>query len=512
MSKKEIICTLASGLLYPLAFAPFDCGWLAPFALALLFFSWHMATPIQAFKQGYVFGLLSFGVGLSWVYVSMHQFGGVPKLSAGIMTAVFVAFWSLFPAVCGYLAAWIWKPAVRLSALPALWLLVDYLRGAVVLNGFPWLLPAYSQLAMPLAGYMPVLGVYGTGFLLLVSAAVLTRFIGSDSRWRPGAALMLIIWTAGGFLQKIQWTHRSGDALPVALIQGNIAQDKKWRPEYRSDTLKLYKTLTEAHWQARLIIWPETAVPAYLDEVGENFLFPLSRIAQAHNSDLIVSVPMRNTLKTERYNAVITLGKTLQIYQKNHLLPFGEYLPWQPLSGWILSRLKLRLGDFTPGGARQPLMKAGGFAFAASICYEDAFGAEILEKLPDAAFLVNVTNDGWFGNTIEPYQHLQIARMRALETGRYLVRATNTGATAIIDPRGRIIAQAPLFATTVLTGQVEPMTGMTPYAYIGDKPIVFLAGSWLALSLPAIRRLIGSYSAGRKSILAKKAIPPIRGF
>ncbi|MDD1628162.1 MAG: apolipoprotein N-acyltransferase, partial [Methylococcaceae bacterium] len=174
----------------------------------------------------------------------------------------------------------------------------------------------------------------------------------------------------------------------------------------------------------------------------------------------------------EKYNAVMTLGKETGMYRKKHLLPFGEYLPWQPVSGFILNSLSIKLGNFTPGGIDQPLLKAGGYHFITSICYEDAFGDAGLTGLPDAAYLVNVTNDGWFGNSIEPHQHLQIARMRAMETGRFLLRSTNTGVTAIVAPDGRIISQAPLFKATVLTDRITPMGGMTPYAKLGDKPVI----------------------------------------
>ena len=167
-------------------------------------------------------------------------------------------------------------------------------------------------------------------------------------------------------------------------------------------------------------------------------------------------------------------AKTTGMYRKDHLLPFGEYLPWQPVSGFLLNQLNIRLGNFSPGGLSQPLLMAGGYPFMTSICYEDAFGDAAIRGLPDAAFLVNVTNDAWFGNTIEPHQHLQIARMRALETGRFLLRSTNTGATAIIGSAGNIISQSPLFKTTVLTDFITPMGGMTPYAQIGDKPIIYL--------------------------------------
>jgi apolipoprotein N-acyltransferase len=231
--------------------------------------------------------------------------------------------------------------------------------------------------------------------------------------------------------------------------------------------------MTEAHWDSAIIVWPETSIPAYLADVYDWFLLPLSDAARQHETDLIVSLPAHGDSEHERYNAVMTLGKETGIYRKKHLLPFGEYLPWQPVSGFILNSLAIKLGDFTPGAINQPLLTAGGYPFITSICYEDAFGDAGLRGLPDTAYLVNVTNDGWFGNSIEPHQHLQIARMRAMETGRFLLRATNTGVTAIVAPDGKIVSQAPQFTATVLTDMITPMGGMTPYARSGDQAMIY---------------------------------------
>jgi apolipoprotein N-acyltransferase len=247
------------------------------------------------------------------------------------------------------------------------------------------------------------------------------------------------------------------------------------------NTLMLYKNLTAEHWGADVIVWPETAIPAYLSEVEGFYLTPLQTEALQHHTDLIVSLPAEGDTDTIMYNAVLTLGQHPGQYNKNHLLPFGEYMPWQPLSGYILNKLDIRLGDFTPGGDQQPLLQAGGYPFITSICYEDAFGDANINGLPQAAYLVNVTNDAWFGDSMEPHQHLQIAQMRALETGRFMLRATNTGLTAVIAPDGNISASAAPFTTTVLKANITPMGGMTPYARIGDRPIVLvLLGIFLA--------------------------------
>ena len=262
-----------------------------------------------------------------------------------------------------------------------------------------------------------------------------------------------------------------GGEIKVALIQGNVAQDQKWLANNRIKTLLSYQQMTAQNWDADIIIWPETAIPAYLSQVKEFYLTPLSQQAKAKKTALVVSLPAKGP-NGEYYNTVLTLGENEGRYNKNHLLPFGEYLPFQPVSGFILNLLNIQLGDFTSGGDTQKLMQAAGYSFATSICYEDAFAGEVTRHMPEAAFLVNVTNDAWFGDSIEPHQHMQIAQMRAVETGRYLLRVTNTGVTAIVAPNGEIVKKIDSFKKGVLRGAIHPMGGMTPYARVGDNIVI----------------------------------------
>ncbi|HEY8097494.1 MAG TPA: apolipoprotein N-acyltransferase [Methylobacter sp.] len=489
-SKYWDLCAPIAGVLFTLSFAPFDYSGLALLALVFLFSCWLNISAKRAALRGYLFGLGAFGSGVSWVYISMHDFGGAGVLGASMLTGLFAGFWAVFPALVGYLSVKM-KEAGRIVLVPVIWILVEYFRGYWLLNGFPWLQIAYSQMETPLAGYIPVLGVYGTGFIVALTASIVAdifraiawaeirqRRIEFVRLGRLNSLLQLImtlaiLWSVGSLLRNQSWTHEIGQPLRVSMIQGNIGQDQKWRPENKINTLLKYKRMTEEHWDSNVIIWPETAIPAYLDQVEENFLAPLANDAKRHNTDLIISVPVQEQSPIKNFNAAITLGKEHGMYRKTHLLPFGEYLPLQPLSGFVLDLIHTRLGNFTPGAIDQPLLKAGGYPFITLICYEDAFGALSIRGLPDAAFLINVTNDGWFGDTIEPHQHMQMARMRAMETGRFLLRSTNTGMTAIVSPMGAIIKQAPLFQETALTGMITPMGGMTPYARFGDKPVIW---------------------------------------
>ncbi|PPK72331.1 apolipoprotein N-acyltransferase [Methylobacter tundripaludum] len=494
-SKYWDFCAPVAGILLTLSFAPFDYSWLALAAMAFLFAAWRGCSAKRAALRGYLFGLGAFGSGVSWVYISMHDFGGAGALESSLLTAVFAAFWALFPALAGYLSVKMKGPG-QVILTPVIWMLVEYLRGYWVLNGFPWLQLAYSQLETPLAGYIPVLGAYGAGFIAALTASIAVEICRGKKRLLLITALT-ILWGTGALLRNQTWTHEIGQPIRVSMIQGNIAQDQKWRPENKINTLLKYKRMTEEHWDSNVIIWPETAIPAYLDQVQDAFLAPLANDAKLHNTDLIISVPVQETAPVKNFNAVITLGKEQGMYRKTHLLPFGEYLPLQPLSGFVLDLINIRLGNFTPGTATQPLLKAGGYPFITLICYEDVFGDLSVRGLPDAAFLVNVTNDGWFGDSIEPHQHMQMARMRAIETGRFLLRSTNTGMTGIVSSKGEIVGQAPLFQETALTGTINPMGGMTPYARWGDRPVI---GLMVVLLLGLLG--YGKVNVGRISVTA----------
>ncbi|WP_305906611.1 apolipoprotein N-acyltransferase [Methylomarinum sp. Ch1-1] len=481
----EILSPLA-GFLLTLSFAPYNYSYLAIISLVFALLSWRAVSPRRAALRGFLYGAGLFCSGVFWVYISIHDYGGAHFIGAGLLTAFFCLFWALFPSLTAYLIAKLSRgQGVGASALIAagIWILVEYFRGYLLLNGFPWLQVAYSQLETPLAGYVPILGGYGAGFMLLLSTALLAGTLQQRTGWGRNAVALALIWGGGFLLQWIDWTDPVKQPIKVSLIQGNVSQDKKWLPEYRIKTLIKYRQLTEQHWNSDVVIWPETAIPAFYHQVEEFFINPLEQQARQHNTDLIVSLPAKGKTLKENYNMVVTLGEQRGDYKKNHLLPFGEYLPLQPLSGYVLDLLQVNLGNFLPGGDDQALMKAGGYSFAASICYEDAFASAFLPALPEAAYLVNVTNDAWFGDSIEPHQHLQIARMRALETGRYLLRATNTGVTAVVDAKGGIVEQAPLFEQAVVTADIYPMTGMTPYAWVGDQWIIAVLALLLMVQL-----------------------------
>lgn len=461
-------------------FAPFYLFPLPVLALAWLFGAWSGVLPRRAAGLGYAFGLGFFGAGVSWVYVSMHDFGQMPPLLAALATALFCAFLALFPAAAGWLQAR-YFPAVtprRALAAAALWTAFEWVRGWLF-TGFPWLAVGYSQAPFgPLAGFAPVLGVYGVSLAAALSAALLAA---SLSRRRPfilhpsSLILLAALWAAGYGLKQVAWTVPAGAPVAVSLLQGNIPQDLKWREDRLPLSMESYARLLRVS-EGRLAVLPETALPLFRHQVPENYLRLLEQRGRAKGGDVIVGLPeYAGDGRDEYYNGAFSFGVSPpQVYRKHHLVPFGEFIPFKAALGWINRILVIPLSDFSRGGAEQKPMQVAGQAVAVDICYEDVFGEEIIRQLPAATMLVNISNDAWFGDSVAPWQHLQISQMRALETGRYMLRATNTGITAIVDQRGRVTGMAEPFTLAVLEGYAQGFGGATPYVRWGNYPVLGL--------------------------------------
>ena len=464
-----------------LGFAPFGLAPLPFFSAAGLLWLWQSAaTPRRSAGLGFAFGLGLFLAGVSWVYVSLHEFGAMPAPLAAIATLLFCAFLALSPALVGYLQARARRPlAIRqLLLIPALWVLGEWLRDWIF-TGFPWLALGYSQSASPLAGYAPLAGVFGVSWLVWLCAALLLALLRARGRIAALTGLALLFGTGYG-LKQVEWTRALGAPVTVSLLQGNIAQEMKWDEARFAATVQLYQRMS-AGAPARLVILPETAIPRFLDRLDPELLRALAQTARGAGGDLIMGLPMRDA--TGRYyNSVLSLGTSpSQRYDKIHLVPFGEFIP--PGFGWVLSILKIPLSDFSRGGITQAPLALAGQKVAVNICYEDAFGEEIIRFLPEATLLVNASNVAWFGHSLAPHQHLQIAQLRALETGRTMLRATNSGMTAIIDHHGNITAALPAFTQGVLKGVAQGRAGATPYVRWGNAPVLVLALLLCALSM-----------------------------
>jgi apolipoprotein N-acyltransferase len=469
------IIVLLAGVLGVTAYAPL--GWypVAYLSLAVLFNAWLGDNPRQALRHGALYGLGYFGAGVSWVYVSVHTYGHVTLLPAALVTAALVIYLCLFPALLGYcLKRWLpaSAPLQLLVAFAAGWILFEWLRGWLF-TGFPWLTLGSSQIDAPLAGYAPLSGVYGVGLAAALTAAMLVALLRRRMRL-PAVLALCVLWAGGFLLARVEWTGVRGGPLTVALVQGNIAQENKWAPENLKHTLTRYMTLTFELAPTDLVVWPETAIPAFYDQMQDDLIPQLESELRKTGTDLVTGIPVYDLATRRYYNSVVSLGGERRFYSKRHLVPFGEYLPLRGVLGDSLNALAVPNADFSSGETTQPLLEAAGYPVATSICYEVVFAGEIRRDLPQAAFLVNVSNDGWFGASLAPHQHLEMARLRARETGRPMLRATNTGISALIDHTGRVIARSRQFEEAVVTGIITPRQGATPYVLLGNTPVVIL--------------------------------------
>lgn len=487
------LVALLSGLIVPLAFAPFSLEPLILVAFAMLALTWLPATSGRAFWRGWLFGLGMFGLGVSWVYVSMNRFGGMSLPLAGFVTLGFVIFLAVFPALVGYLskkmyAAYSRRYGIYLFVLiPVLWVMVEWIR-SWIFTGFPWLTIGYSQIGMPIAGFAPVLGVLGVSYAAILTAmALLYGILGGKTAWHRAAPVIISVWVIGGLLKIVEWSEPVNKPIKVSLVQGNISQDLKWLDTKRLPTINLYAELSRKNWGSDLIIWPETAIPGFYHQF-KPYIDQMAQEARMNSSELLVGVAVYDARKKAYYNAMTSLGNDEGFYEKKHLVPFGEYLPFKTALADMLDFFEIPMSDFSPGHEDKPLLNLVGQPVGISICYEDVFGNEVIDALPEATFLVNASNDAWFGDSVAPRQHTEIARMRALETGRYLLRATNTGETSVIDHKGRVQSTIPSFQVGVLTDTIQPMSGMSIYAVFGNIPVVVGLLLAMIISLETHRR------------------------
>jgi len=479
-----LVLPLATGAACVLAFAPFYAWPVAIVGLAVLFAVWATSgSSRQAWLSGYAFGLGYFLTGVSWVFVSLHRYGGMPAVLAAIATFLFAAYLALFPAFAGWLAVrWGRASHARRLALAApAYVVFEWLRGTLF-TGFPWLDTGTSQApSSPLAGFAPWLGAYGVSAAVCGAAALLAALALSRAHSRRRFHLLAglaALFLAGGLARLPEWTHPAGAPLRIALLQGNVAQEIKWREDVRTQTLLDYRRMIfEAN--ARVVIVPETALPAFLDQLPPDYMESLANDARRTGKDILLGTVERNVRDGayDYYNSLVRItGDRRESYRKRHLVPFGEYIP--PGFGWVLAILHIPMSDFSRGTATQPPLEAGGARFGVAICYEDMYGGEVIDQLPAAQVLVNVSNDAWFGDSLEPTQHLQASQMRALETGRWMVRSTNTGVTAAIDEQGRVVSSLPGFKRGTLVADVVPRDGATPYVRYGNAPAIVLVLAW----------------------------------
>ncbi len=485
------------------AFAPFNAPPVAIAALTLLFWLWQRApTPRTAALQGFCFGLGLFGAGVSWVFIALETFSGMPAPIAVVATAGFVAYLALWPALAGYVVVRLTREdsAGRLLAAAAAWLLAEWLRG-YVFTGFPWLAVGYASLlpttTLPFAGYAPGGGVFAVSLAIALVATALAAAAGAIADDQPQRRRVVVLGALGAGIvalalggvgaARIEWTTPHGDPVAVSLVQGNVSQAEKFDPAFRQQNQARYLQLVRLT-QGRVVVLPESAYPQFADEIPGAVFVDLAQVMRARDGGVLVGLfvaePPQRPGEGERiYNSVVSIGEAPpQFYRKHHLVPFGESIPLKPIFGWFFNRiLAIPLADQAAGPAVQPPVALAGQRFAVNICYEDVFGAELIANARAATVLVNVTNDAWYGRSVQARQHNQIAQMRALETGRPMLRATNTGITSEIGHDGRVVTALPWFVQGILEIVVTGRTGETPYVRFGDTPVLLLSLALLAL-------------------------------
>ena len=487
----RLAAAFAVGAALNLAFAPWawwPIGILAPAALFTLI---RGLPPRRALWVGAAFGAGLFSVGTYWLYTCLHVFGLVPVWLTAVLQTGLVAFLSGYAAALCYLAnRFSLKPgAVRdWLVLPGLWVLLEWLRGWLF-SGFPWLSLGYAFIDSPLAGWAPLLGVYGVTWAAALAAAVLSGLLEPMQRVRRralGLAAIGLLFVIPAVAARYSWTRPAGPPFAVAAVQGAVSQDQKWQFDNRDATMARYLRLTANAWGARLIVWPESALPVLAGEIPE-YLETLRDSGRVHKADFAVGLVNYLPDTRQYFNGLLVLGATGDgWYYKRHLVPFGEYFPVPSFIRSWMRLLSLPYEDISAGSDHQPLLTAAGQRLGLTICYEDAFGSAQLGVLREATLLINVTNNAWFGDSSAPHQHLQISRFRALEAGRFLIRATNDGITAVIGPSGEIVGRLPQFQEAVLRADVRPMVGLTPYARYGNYPVV--VGALGVLGVAAWRR------------------------
>ncbi|KHD24257.1 apolipoprotein acyltransferase [Vibrio caribbeanicus] len=476
------------GAITTLAFAPYQLWPLAIISPAILLLLIHQQSAKRALWIGYAWGLGQFATGISWVHISIDNFGGMPKIASVFLMTLLIGYLAMYSALFTWTLNRFFPQSNRIRLLllaPVLWLIADWLRGWVM-TGFPWLWIGYSQIESPLAHFAPLGGVELLTFLSIVSSGVIAYAL-LHRQWLQ-LLIPAIILSAGFGLKSASWVTPNPDSTTkLALIQGNIAQELKWLPSERWPTIMKYTDLTRENWDADIIIWPEAAIPAFEFEIS-SFLSNLDSAAKLNHSAVITGVVNQGENR-KFYNSILTVGETAygdyrfdmsQRYHKHHLLPFGEFVPFETILRPLAPFFNLPMSSFSRGEFVQANIDANGKQMAPALCYEIIFNEQVRQNVTaETDFILTLSNDAWFGRSIGPLQHMEIARMRALELGKPVIRSTNNGVTAVTDYQGHIVAQLPQFETGVLRAEIVSTKGQTPYRQLGTWPLYL----WTILSL-----------------------------
>jgi len=475
------------GALLVLSFSPFNFYPVLPLVITIFF--WLIQKNNLPLKESLLFGLGFFIFGIYWIYICLQKFGGMPPIMAILTTFSLCLFLSIFFLSFSFFPKFKNKPLL----VAAIFTIIEWVR-SFIFTGFPWLTLGYSQVdSSPLAGYIPITGIYGVTFLLILTAHLIFLLL-DRTKNRPWIIILIVsIWAGGHFLKKIEWTEPNGESVEVTLIQGNVRQDEKWNQIKIKNILDKYEHLIFES-NSPLTVLPETSMPLLLEHIPSNYLNKIETHLKQIDGNLILGAIERE--EENIYNSAVSLGVNgSQKYRKYHLVPFGEYIPLRGIFGFIYEDLlNMPFNDLSSGPKKQLPMYFDQQKIAINICYEDVFGNEIIQQLPMANILLNMSNDAWYGHSIAAEQHLQISQARSIETGRMMLRATNTGVTAFINEKGKVISKMPQFQSGSLTQSVQGFKGSTPFIKYGHFPVLIL--SFFIISLAFLqRKLIGKFLA-----------------
>lgn len=472
-----------AGAIYPVGLAPLSLWPVLLFSIFVLLHLCILARNEQIKWVCYWYGVGFFAVGASWVHVSIHEFGHAPLVLSVFLTLAFVLFLALFKWLMGILLVWARRRYGSIGLLfcfPIAWMLIDGLQ-AVFLTGFPWLYLGYGLVESLFAGWLKWFGVSGASYLAVVLVAV-SYYLLQQRKHSSGPAVLLALIAWGSFiglayLAANTETESTKTNYSIALIQPNIPQAEKWKRENLREYLERYDSMTEPFWGSDLIIWPEAAIPSLKHRV-DNWLSMWNEKAKSSGSQLILGIPIYEFEQQNIYASVISLGAVETRYDKQHLVPFGEFVPLEDWIRGLIEFFNLPMSGMSPGSAEQTALELDSVNLYPAICYEIAY-ASLFDRLIRSTennkpgLIVTISNDAWFGRSWGPHQHFQIARARAIEFGMPVIRSTNTGITAVIDRNGKVLKQLPQFEQDVLAGQFSLVSGATLYSQY----------SWLMLLL-----------------------------
>lgn len=464
---------LVAGLIFPLGLSPVDFWPAISVSAGLLYTILKRSDLLAPWQIGLVYGLGFFGAGVSWIYISIHVYGATPVWLAILLTAIFCGGLALLFSLQAYLYSRFAgkQPGWTIVQFASLWVLFEWLR-TILFTGFPWAFAGYGVLDSPLSGWIPVLGVYGCSWLLVGVGCLGAEAWSGRHNARfllIGGTVTALVLVAGFSWQSAAWTRPTGAPMRVSAVQPNVPLTEKWDPRQRPQILENFSALSEQLYADNdLVLWPESALPGYRDQL-QTTLQRVHESAKSAGKTVITGIPTRD--HGGRYNSVTVLGVGQGTYHKQKLVPFGEYVPMESVLRGAIAFFDLPMSQFIAGPADQQALLVGTIPVAPFICYEVVYPDFVLNQSRAAHLLITISNDTWFGNSAGPWQHFQMARFRAAELGRDLIRSTNDGVSAIIDWQGKVMVSTPQFTKAVLSGSVQPRTGETPFALTGSLPV-----------------------------------------